>query len=222
LLEWNTFVNGELDWSEEEAKKFHSSCHYLARPGANSLLTVVCNLGNRKGRKSLKTVALLDSCSSITLIDEEVARKLGLKKRSPKMSESINVVRSKSTFDTWQVEVPITSVDGLLSVIIIAYTMKDLTRNTGIVDWATEKVKFEHLRELPFEPLPENPTAHLLIGTDNSSLLAPEDPRKGEWGEPIALLTPLGWTCYGSSSKSKSSNTEAEFEAMFASKLLKK
>jgi hypothetical protein len=120
------------------------------------------------------------------------------------------------------VEVPITSVDGLLSVIIIAYTMKDLTRNTGIVDWATEKVKFKHLREIPFEPLPENPTAHLLIGTDNSSLLAPEDPRKGEWGEPIALLTPLGWTCYGSSSKSKSSNTEAEFEAMFASKLLKK
>ena len=222
LLEWNTFVNGELDWTEDEAKKFHSSCHYLARPGANSLLSIVCNIGNRKGRKSLKTVALLDSCSSITLIDEEVAKRLGLKKRSAKMTQSINVVRSKSTFDTCQVEVPVASVDGLTSFIILAFTMKDLTRNTGIVDWSTEKMKFEHLREIPFEPLPENPTAHLLIGTDNSDLLAPEDTRKGKKGEPIAMSTPLGWTCYGSSSKSKFSDTEAEFEAMFASKLLKK
>ena len=222
LAEWNTFVNGDLDWSEEEAKKFHSSCHYLARPGANSLLSIVCNIGNRKGRKSLKTVALLDSCSSITLIDEEIAKKLGLKKRSSKMTTSINVVRTKSVFDTYQVEVPVTSVDGLTSFIILAFTMKDLTRNTGIVDWSTEKMKFEHLREIPFEPVPENPTAHLLIGTDNTDLLVPEKVIKGKSGEPVAMSTPLGWTCYGSSSESQLNDSESDFEAMYASKLLKK
>ena len=222
LTQWNTFVNGDLDWTEDDARRFHSSCHHLARPGAVSLLSVVCNIVNRKGRQNLKTVALLDSCSNMTCIDEDVAKRLGLKKRSSKITQSINVMHSTSTFESCKVEVPLTSADGLSFFIIIAFTVKDLTRNTGIVDWSKEKEKFEHLRDIPFVPLPENPIATLLIGTDNSDLLAPADPRKGKKGEPIAMLTPLGWTCFGSSSKSKFCDTEAVFESMFTSKSLRK
>jgi hypothetical protein len=157
----------------------------------------------------------------MTCIDEDVARKLGLKKRSLPRTESIKVVSAKIDFVTTLVEVPVISMDGLTSMVILASTMKDMTKGTGIVDWSKDKLKFDHLKNLPFEPLPENPTVTLLIGTDNVDLLAPEESRKGEKGEPIAVLTPLGWTCFGSSSKSKF-NTEALFESMFASKLTKK
>ena len=221
LTQWNSFVHGDLEWTEDDAKQFHGSCFLLAKPGARSILTVVCKIGNKKGRRSLKTVALLDSCSSMTCIDEDVARKLGLKKRSLPRTESIKVVSAKIDFVTTLVEVPVISMDGLTSMVILASTMKDMTKGTGIVDWSKDKLKFDHLKNLPFEPLPENPTVTLLIGTDNVDLLAPEESRKGEKGEPIAVLTPLGWTCFGSSSKSKF-NTEALFESMFVSKLTKK
>jgi hypothetical protein len=61
-----------------------------------------------------------------------------------------------------------------------------------------EKLKFPHLKDVPFPPLPKAAAIQLLIGTDNVSLFTPDSPIKSKDGKgPIAYKVPLGWTCLG-------------------------
>ena len=107
----------------------------------------------------------------------------------------------KTKIKSYLVDVQLTSADGLLSQTITAWTVKDLTKNTGVVDWSVEKLNFPHLRKIPFTPLPKEAAIQLLIGTDNVSLFTPDNPVKSEDGTgPIAYKIPLGWTCLGPSS----------------------
>jgi hypothetical protein len=182
--DWNIACHGELVWTEADHLSTFMTTLQLARHGSISLQTVVCNLRPGPGKPGMKTIAMLDSGSNVTLIDELTAYKLGLKRISETETKSVNIVQGHANFETHKVEVPLTSSDGLTSVLLIAMTFKDLTKNTGIVDWSSSKQNFEHLKTVPFEPLPNDPRITLLIGTDNVSmfLATPNTYRFGEKG----------------------------------------
>ena len=198
--DWCDEFHGHLTWSNEESCCFTGAFH-LARAGAISLQTVVCRIGARNGRPGFSTVAMLDSGSNTTCIDAAFSKKLKLLIRRGPIERTINLLDCKTKFMSYLVEVQLTSADGLVSQTITAWTVKDLTKDTGVVDWSVEKLKFPHLKDVPFPPLPKAAAIQLLIGTDNVSLFTPDSPIKSKDGKgPIAYKVPLGWTCLGPTS----------------------
>jgi len=198
--DWCDEFHGNLTWTDDESCVLTGAFH-LAKSGTISLQTVVCRIGASNGRPGFSTVAMLDSGANTTCIDEDLAKKLKLPVRRGPVERTIHLLDCKTKINCYLVDVQLTSADGLVSQTITAWTVKDLTKNTGVVDWSVEKKNFPHLKDIPFPPLPKAAAIQLLIGTDNVSLFTPESPVKSEDGKgPIAYKIPLGWTCLGPSS----------------------
>ena len=198
--DWCDEFHGHLTWTEEDSSCLTGVFH-LAKAGTISLQTVVCKVGASNGRPGFTTVAMLDTGANTTCIDEDLAKRLKLPVRRGPVDRTIHLLDCKTKIKSYLVDVQLTSADGLLSQTITAWTVKDLTKNTGVVDWSVEKLNFPHLRKIPFTPLPKEAAIQLLIGTDNVSLFTPDNPVKSEDGTgPIAYKIPLGWTCLGPSS----------------------
>ena len=103
--------------------------------------------------------------------------------------------------DTYSVELHLTSSDGSYTTAITAYAVYDLAKHINVIDWSKEKNKFSHLVNVPIESLPSEQSVNLLIGYDHAALLESSERRTGTSGQPIARLTPLGWTCSVSPNK---------------------
>ena len=184
----------ELD-SESE------SMFHVAAPGSISLQTIVVNLS--VGGASKQVVALLDSGSQATCIDEDLATRLNLKTLIGPTKRKVGYADRIAEMTSKLIQFEISSLDGLTSQTMTGWTLKDLASKTGIVDWSQEKSKFEHLRSLPFPKLPSNAKISIIIGTSYPSLYCAtkvvSDPKNKH--SPVALLTPLGWSCVGTSLK---------------------
>ena len=66
-----------------------------------------------------------------------------------------------------------------------------------VTDWSTCVDRWLHLKGIAFQQLGSKPIVDLLIGLDSVDLHYSFKDIKGEPGQPIARLTPLGWTCVG-------------------------
>ena len=71
-----------------------------------------------------------------------------------------------------------------------------------MVDWTTIKNRFGHLKNVPFETPPTNGKVPILLGSNYPDLMRVYNTVKGEENDPIAVKTPLGWACYGPTTKS--------------------
>ena len=179
----------------------HASNCASTNTNAVILQTLVCNLSGRKGRKGSKTVAFLDPGSTQTFVSKDMAIKLKLKRTSKTQAMTVTVFNQQVTIDSYRVELYLASIDGSKTVTITAYVVQDLVKQLPIVDWSREKDRFSHLKDVPFEPLPSEKAVNLLIGYDHAALLEYSEVRAGTPGQPIARLTPLGWTCSVSPNK---------------------
>jgi len=65
------------------------------------------------------------------------------------------------------------------------------------IDWTKHKDQWPHLRGIRFPKLNSRYTVDMLIGVDYADLHFAKSEIRGRPGEPIARLTPLGWTCVG-------------------------
>ena len=204
LSDWNGPAHGELNFTAQDFASLYFTTFNLARDGSVSLQMVVCKIVPFNGN-GLKTVAMLDSCSNMTLIDTKTAIDLDLKILSKPVTRSFNTTNGQAEIETHLVEVPLVSGDGLCTTTVEAYVVKDLAKNTPVVDWSKAKMNLEHLKEVPFEKLPKNPRVTLLIGGEHSDLFAVEEgsQHRGTKGEPVAWHSLLGWTCIGRSTKAK-------------------
>ena len=66
-----------------------------------------------------------------------------------------------------------------------------------VVNWSKEKCRWSHLPGITFVQNKRRPIVDMLIGIDQAELHCSIQEVKGKPGEPIARLTPLGWTCTG-------------------------
>ena len=66
--------------------------------------------------------------------------------------------------------------------------------------------EWSHLRCLDFPKLGPRPTVDVLIGLDCADLHYSFQDIRGASGQPVARLTPLGWTCIGPVGNSKHIN----------------
>ena len=150
----------------------------------------------KNGGRSLKINALLDDASTKSYINADVAAELGLQGTTEKMT--VNVLNGQvETFETKPVNIQPLSITGNVSTMVNACTVDRVTGNMPVVDWNNVKQKWCHLRNIEFSTSATRPLVDMLLGLDCADLLYAIQEVRGKPGEPIARLTPLGWTRLG-------------------------
>ena len=150
----------------------------------------------RNGGRRLMVNALLDDASTKTYLNTDVAAEMGLRGRLQRVNVSVLNGQLES-FETAPVECIIESLDGNTSMKVTAFTTGKVTGNMKAMDWTTCVDRWPHLRGLKFHKLGPRPIVDMLIGLDCADLHFSLQDVRGELGQPIARLTPLGWTCVG-------------------------
>ena len=141
--------------------------------------------------------ALLDDGSSQTFINSDVIKELGVEKTNER-EVTISVLNSNNELiHTSDVTFEISSVDKKNKARISAMTAKQVVGDMKATDWNTEKTKFSHLKGINFPKIPNRKKVDILIGIDYPHLHSSIQEEVGRTGDPIARLTPLGWTCIG-------------------------
>ena len=98
---------------------------------------------------------------------------------------------------TREVEVEVTSLDSSVSSLVKAYTTNRVTGDMRVIDWNEHSSNWPHLQGIKFHKISSRPIVDILIGLDCVDFHKSLQEIRGRPGEPIARLTPLGWTCVG-------------------------
>lgn len=164
------------------------------KPDFVALRTVPVSL--RNSSRTLKVNAFLDDASTRTFLNTDVAAELELQSQTEKVT--VNASNDQvETFETKPVNFELKSLDGNVSVNVNAYTASRVTGNLAVVDSNKYKKRWVHLQNMNFPRTAKIPIVDILIGVDCADLLCAISEVRGGPGEPIARLTPLGWTCVG-------------------------
>ena len=186
---------------EEELFEDLSASCYRTGKGCSSMQTLTVLLEGGKNQTQ-NIIAMLDSGANVSCIDEEFAKKIGAEELKAPSSQRINYLDRQISIVSRIVRVNITSLSGLETTSIDAWTVKGLTKGLQATNWSEEQNRWPHLRDLTFPPLPEDPRIYLLIGNNYPGCFLPERVVKGEsFHDPLGYLTPFGWTVLGGTRK---------------------
>ena len=167
-----------------------------------ALRTIPVMLKSKSGRE-IKINALLDDGSTTSYLNEDVASEIGLS--GEKCLVNVNVINGKTeTFETSCVDFIIKSENRSFSADMSAQTTKNVTGRLKPVDWRRISQEWTHLQGIRFPTLGKRSKVDLLIGLDYVELHRSLGDVEGQAGEPVARLTPLGWTCVGPVNKERS------------------
>ena len=150
----------------------------------------------KHGKKQMVVNALLDDGSTKTYLNSDVAAELGLQGETRQVTVSV-LNNQSDTFETMPVEFGLESLDGRVDTKISAFTANKITGNLRVVNWQRQKDKWSHLKDIKFPRVGPKPIIDILIGIDYADLHFSCQDIRGGAGEPVARLTPLGWTCIG-------------------------
>lgn len=149
------------------------------------------------GRTRVKTYALLDGGSAVTLIDADFAARIGL----DGTTSDLRLRWTDERVDTFASKTMNVSINGIgtgdaVHTLVGVRTKPKLDLPMQSLEWQQNGACYEHLRDLPIARYRDaQPT--MLIGLDNSDLWAPSKVRSGRGNGPIAIKTKLGWVVYG-------------------------
>ncbi|MCG8112260.1 MAG: retropepsin-like domain-containing protein, partial [Candidatus Thiodiazotropha taylori] len=168
----------------------------------------------RNGDIVLTVNALLDDASTKTYINADVAAELGLKGKTEQVT--VNVLNGQvETFETRPVEFELQSVNDNVRMKVSAFTANRVTGTMTVVDWYKYKKQWPHLKSIDFQRCASKPIVDILIGQDCASLHYALEEVRGKPGEPVARLTPLGWTCIGNPRPSDRPVLQTNFACTF-------
>ena len=176
------------------------SCMYGATPVHNpqgtsiSLRTVPVLLC--KGHRRIRVNAVLDDGSTRSYVNEDVACALGISAAPQNIAVSV-LNGQLGKFESQLVDFELESVSGNTKLPVTAWTMKRVTGNLQVADWRREARRWEHLKGIRFPRAAEPRHVDLLLGLDCAEVHTSLRDVPGDAGDPVARLTPLGWTCVG-------------------------
>ena len=159
--------------------------------------TIVSN-----GTKYIKTNALLDTGSDATLLKSDIAKKLGLNS-DYKNLRITNVISKTSELELKHVSFKVSSESHFNFIDIEnVLVVSDLDIKCQPMNVFKLKKDFDHLRNLDLPSL--NPGGvSLLVRTDFPHLLLHRDFKSGEFHQPFAVKTLVGWVLMGGKGQSK-------------------
>jgi hypothetical protein len=146
----------------------------------------------KSGGKKKRVIVALDACSNNTNISEGLAEELGLKKLKGGVARSVGYLERTVKFKSDMVQFNLCPLDESSSHPVFAWTIKDLVKNTPVVDWKKEIARYPHLRDLKVPDKQDGDSVDILLGTDYAHLMAVTSSHVGKPGEPIAERTALG------------------------------
>ena len=200
-------------------KAHHTLFHGRSNPPANfhlgdldnsriSLRTIPIKISF--GEKVILTNALLDDGSTCSFVNTEIVHILGIPKLN-QQSLRVGVLNGSSEkFNSYNVKLEISSMNDEKIADMEAMTIQNVTGSLRPIDWAAESKKFSHLQGIPFDR-PNKGNISVLIGLDNVYLHQSLQEIYGNKSEPIARLTPLGWTAVGRTTVGGDTKTSTRF-----------
>ena len=163
------------------------------------------------GGKQLNANAILDDGSSQTFVNLDVIKALGIKECN-KRNVAVGVLNGKtSSIYTSDVEFHISDNNSEKMYKINAMTTKNVVGDMQVINWEAEKKQFSHLKDISFPKTSKQGKIDILIGVDHPYLHQSIHEAQGAVGEPIARLTPLGWTCVGKTPISNKQRISSHF-----------
>ena len=150
----------------------------------------------KHGDTSIHVNALLDDGSTMSYISEGVAHELGL--HGELQSITVNTLDgTPSTFQSVHVSCSVASVNGMFSTDLHAWTVRHPTGRLKPVHWHRGASTWPHLKGIRFPPTAKPDRVDVLLGLDCVAAHQSLHEVTGKPGEPVARLTPLGWTILG-------------------------
>ena len=98
---------------------------------------------------------------------------------------------------------------------VTAFTADQVTGDMEAVNWNRYKRNWPHLKNIVFPYTNVQPRVDVLIGLDCADLHHAVEEVRGRPGEPIARLTPLGWTCIGTPGSNDQPKLQTRFSSTF-------
>jgi hypothetical protein len=133
----------DSDEVPEQSETFHTDVFGVARDGAISLQTLVCDIRTQTGTKQV--VVLLDSGSNSTLIDQALASKLKAEVVDGPIVRKVNYVDRQVEVKSDLVSFELVNPSNKYSRTVLAWTVENLAKRSNIVDWSVARKKFEPL-----------------------------------------------------------------------------
>ena len=166
------------------------------------------------GSRSVKVNALLDDASTKAYMNSDVAAELGVQGKTEKVT--VNVLNGQvETFEISPIEIELKSINGNLSTKITAFTANLVTGNMPAFDWSQCTKQWPHLKHIQFPCIAQRSVVDVLIGADCADLHYALEEVRGRPGDPIARLTPLGWTCVGSPGSRRTTALQTNFASTY-------
>ncbi|XP_036346973.1 uncharacterized protein LOC118756307, partial [Rhagoletis pomonella] len=140
---------------------------------------------------SVNVYAMFDEGSSVSLLEEEVATRLGLRGRVKPLTLQW-YGDSQTTENSRPVSCDVRGVNGN------NYSLKDVhtIKSLNLPRQSLDKFKYVHLKELPVRNYVDVKPV-LLLGLDNCHLSVPIKTVAARYDQPVAINTRLGWVVYG-------------------------
>ena len=193
----HTFFEIDLSY-ENETEQVEETVNVIYNKASVSLPVVLPLLSGPKLRAT-KVACLLDTGSTMCMIDKEFADQMKLDICSGFKEYSFATMNGNKVTRARQRRLTLSSTDNLFTITIQALECDSL--DICMVDWNTIKSRFGHLKNVPFETPPTNGKVPILLGSNYPDLMRVYNTVKGEENDPIAVKTPLGWACYGPTTK---------------------
>ncbi|XP_037294405.1 uncharacterized protein LOC119189305 [Manduca sexta] len=162
--------------------------------GARTVLLKMCPVVVAGPRGEVRTHALLDEGATVTLMDEDLAEKIGADGPTQALHLSgVNMAQKEKASKLVTVRIRGVTEDEPHS--IRARTIKHLKLHQQTIPAVLMKLK--HLRDLPEELCYERARPGILLGADHWEHIVSRELRVGGRNEPAASRTLLGWVVHG-------------------------
>ena len=168
------------------------------------LKVIPVTIGNKVTHKKVKTYALLDNCSDVTLCSDGLVSELMLD--GEKTEYSLSTVNSESEkMSGLDVSFYIEPIDGTEKIDVDhAWTVKEIPVSNENIPTQNLINRFPHLEGLHFPEVQEKEVT-VLIGANIPQVFWTLEERRGSYKEPVAVRSPLGWTLIGPTGQRTSS-----------------
>ena len=152
---------------------------------------ILCN-----GQRKIEVNALLDDASTISYISTKVKNELGLVGRTNNFPVSV-IGGKDQILDATEVFMTLRDVKETLSRNFRALALDNVVGDMKVIEWCKRKNDWHHLKNINFPVAIRRQVVDVLIGADYLEMHQALEEKRGKINEPIARLTPLGWTCVG-------------------------
>ena len=148
--------------------------------------------------KTISTFAFLDEGSSLTLIEEDLAKELHLRSTPENLCLRWTADMVREEPDSERVSVKISgNYEGAKTYVLNdVRTVKELSLPTQSISAEHIAAEFKHLSNIPINSY-TNAVPKILIGINNWKLGIPTVVKEGKWQQPVATKTRLGWVIHG-------------------------